>query len=153
MAFLKYTTPKFFLSLFAFFSISTNALAGPPVFFSWGGETIEKIADFPRTIQFQNDKKHFDPGIRYKQIEIFFLPILQYDFKYCGVVDGEKDSYLDFSKKELKELADIAHIKIPDSINLGFWKEWGGKIVLILLAVIYFGYRHYSSKLENQTKE
>ena len=153
MRLLKKSLIKCSLFLVALLSISTSAFAGPPVFFSWGGETIEKIADFPRTSEFQNGKNHIDPGIRYKQIEIFFLPIYQYDFKYCGVIEGQKDSYLDLSKNDLDDLAKDAHINIPNTIDLGFWKEWGGRIILVLISIIYFGYAHFSKKLESESKK
>ena len=137
---------SFFVSLACY--LPTTANAGI-IFFSWGGEVIEKIADFPRTDEYKSGDKHVDAGIRYKEITIFFLPVYQYGFKYCGVYEGDDDHFLDLTKDQLFEIANGANIKVPDPVNLGFWKEWGGRVVLFLLLVIYFGFNYLNSKNKN----
>ena len=88
-----------------------------------------------------------DAGIRYKEFTIFFVPIYQYDFEWCGYVPGG-EFYYDLSRQELSQLADVAQVRLPDEISLGFWKAWGGKLVLVLILIIYVGYFYLTHKNE-----
>ena len=110
-----------------------------PVFFSWGGEQIIKVADFPDTEDFKAlDGKYLDPGYRYKHISLFFVPIWNYSGQWCGYV-GDSDHYLDLDKAELDVLAGAAGaagVKLPATPSLPFWDSYGGK--LLLLAVFAF---------------
>src|SRR4051812_14379035 len=100
-----------------------------PIFFSWGGEKIIKIANFPNTAEFKSrEGKHIDAGYRYKQISIFFMPACfipawNYDGQWCGYI-GESDHYLDLSRTVLTNLSSI---KLSDSPSLPFWDSYGGK--------------------------
>jgi len=119
---------------------STIFLAGEgradaiPIFFSWGGEKIIKVANFPDTEGFKTlEGKHLDAGYRYKQISLFFIPVWNYDGKWCGYI-GESDHYLDISKTDL---ADLASINLPDSPSLPFWDSYGGKLLLLGILLVF----------------
>ena len=124
------------LTLFFVLGFTIPASAGKVVFFSWGGETIIKVADFPDTPSFQTSDGHdFDAGAIYKQVQIFFLPLWSYDVRWAGYINEE--SYVELNKSELNGFALLANITLPPEIELPFWDRWGGKLVLaLLLAVI-----------------
>lgn len=104
-----------------------------PVFFSWGGETVTKIADFPDTPTFQNDGDYFDAGAIYKQIQVFFLPLWNYDVRWAGYIN--ESTYIPYPHEELKTLANLAGVALPAKPSLSFWESYGGKIVLFVIAV------------------
>jgi len=112
---------------------------GPPVFFSWGGDTFYKVADLPDTDQFKFNNDLVDIGVKYSEVQIFFLPIWQYDMEYVGIIPNDNDNYYDFSEQEVLELAKSASISIPpiSQISLDFWTAWGGKIVLVMLIALF----------------
>ena len=106
-------------------------------FFSWGGETIEKIVDFPDTANFQINDDYIDAGYRYKEFTVFFLPLWTYDYAWCGYIPNNPTSYYPLTKKQVVSYAQMASVTLPDTPDLGFWKEWGGKLVLGLIIVIF----------------
>ena len=132
------------------FGTTTDANA-KAAFFSWGGETIEKVVDFPDTPNFQINNDYIDAGYRYKEITIFFLPLWTYDYAWCGYIPNNPTSYYPLTKKQVVSYAQMASITLPDTPELGFWTKWGGKLVLGLIIVIFFIYG--LSKHEPQTFE
>ena len=130
-------------------------------FFSWGDEQIIKVAEFPHTEAFKtpdskthvglppslmapynppfseiHDGRHFDPGYRYKQMRILFVPIWNYDEQWCGYV-GDSRQYLNISKDKLDALASEAGINLPATPSLTFWETCGGKIVFLVVIALY----------------
>ena len=123
---------------------------GAPVFFSWGGDSFYKVADLPDTYQYQFNSDFVDIGVKYSEIQIFFLPVWQYDMKYVAIIPNNSDSYYDLSNEEVMELATSASISIPpiSQVKLDFWTAWGGKITLLLLIGLFVMYGMYSAKNE-----
>ena len=123
---------------------------GAPVFFSWGGDSFYKVADLPDTYQYQFNSDFVDIGVKYSEIQIFFLPVWQYNMKYVAVIPNNSDSYYDLSNEEVMELATSASISIPpiSQVKLDFWTAWGGKITLLLLIGLFVMYGMYSAKNE-----
>ena len=128
----------FFLSMFG----STAFAKSAPVFFSWGGDSFYKVADLPDTYQYQFNSDYVDIGVKYSEIQIFFLPIWQYDMKYVAIIPNNSDSYYDLSNDEVMDLAKSASISIPpiSQVKLDFWTAWGGKMVLALLIALFVLY-------------
>lgn len=125
-------------SMLLFFTPSVNAT---PVVFEWGGEQIVKVMDLPNTPSFQRaDGSYADVGVRYKQVAIFFVPVWNYDVKWCGYIGSDKE-YLDLDKDDLSELAEAASLKLPDTPSLPLWDSIGGKLVFGLVLALYFGYQ------------
>ena len=109
------------------------------MFFSWGGETVLKISDFPDTQAFQTPEGDFvDAGAIYKQITIFFLPLWNYDVHWTGYINSE--TYIELSRADLEELAHLAQISLPQDLVLPFWDRYGGKLVLSLLLLVVLLY-------------
>ena len=119
------------------FSSAANA-RGAPVFWSWGGEKFYKVADLPDTSTYRYSDKFIDIGVIYKNIEIFFIPIWQYDIRYIGIIPNDDEQYYDFTQKEIQNMAKSENILLPpvSQIKLDFWTAWGGKILILLLVVI-----------------
>ena len=106
--------------LFVFLiSMSVGLTGKAHAFFSWGGDALEKIADFPDTEQFKLNDDFIDAGIRYKEFEILFLPIYQYDFGWIGYV-ANSDIYYDLGSKDFLIIANAAQVRLPDEIKQGF---------------------------------
>jgi hypothetical protein len=104
-----------------------------PVFFSWGGEQIVKVAEFPDTEDFQvADGTYIDAGYRYKHVSLFFVPVWNYGGEWCGYV-GDSNRYLRLNKDELDVMAKAASVTLPEVPSLPFWDAYGGKLVILLI--------------------
>ena len=130
---------KIFIFTIALILFSNVANArGVPVFWSWGGEKFYKVADLPDTSTYRYNAKFIDIGVIYKNIEIFFIPIWQYNIRYIGIIPNDDEQYYDFTQKEIQNMAKSENILLPpvSQIKLDFWTAWGGKIIVLLLVVI-----------------
>ncbi|GMO28745.1 MAG: hypothetical protein Ta2B_09660 [Termitinemataceae bacterium] len=123
----------FFAFVLTFFIISVEVdAAGLPYSYSYDGEAIFLVTDLPNTDEWSIEGKYVDLGIIYKQFKILFIPIWNYDKRWC-LFQGE--TYWTFSKEDYAEMGII----IPDSMSLPFTRKWGGFLVgIILIIVIYF---------------
>ncbi|HNY31898.1 MAG TPA: hypothetical protein PKO15_13510 [Fibrobacteria bacterium] len=107
-----------------------HAKAGIPIIWSSGSEKIVKVADFPDTGVFQgNGGELLDPGYKFKQVQLFFLPVWNYGGEWCAYV-GKDDTYMEMSKATLDSIAKTVNVTLPESPSLGFWNSIGGKLVL-----------------------
>jgi len=112
---------------------SSSAEARKSGFFSFGGEAMSKVQDFPDTESFQlEDGTYVDAGCIYKQVTILFIPIWNYDIQWCGYT-GDGDSYLPMTKEQLDELAKEADITLAETPSLSFWHSMGGKLVFLVV--------------------
>ncbi|WMX13443.1 MULTISPECIES: hypothetical protein [unclassified Aureispira] len=119
-------------------------------FFSFGGEAMAKVQDFPDTEQFQmDDGTYVDAGCIYKQVTILFIPVWNYDIRWCGYT-GEDDSYVMMTKEELDVLAKEADITLPESPSLSFWHSIGGKLLFIVVIGGLIAYGIFSSDDEEE---
>ncbi|MBU3714628.1 MAG: hypothetical protein FGM46_06730 [Ferruginibacter sp.] len=133
---------NFILAIFVFFFTMTAKAA--PVFFGYS-DNIIKIAEFPKSDDFKNIQSvHFDAGYMYKQISIFFVPVWNFDEKWCGYISDKL--YIDLSKSDLNQLAQKAGITLPEEYKLSFWERIGGKLVLLSILILYVIYKVFSSK-------
>jgi hypothetical protein len=126
---------KFFAFLAAFILVAQGASAF--VEFSWGGEKITLIADLPDTDYFKIDDKAVDIGIIYKQFKLVFIPVINYDKRWCLFSEG---SYWKSDKAAIDKIAAEAGITLPSAMKLPFWDAWGGKLILlgILAAIVLY---------------
>lgn len=137
---------KLFTVLFLF-AVCGSAEAKKPVFYSWGGETIEKVADFPDTYDYRStDGYNVDAGFRYKQVTLFFVPVWNYDIKWCGYISDAY--YVDLDRTQLEQAAKTAGVKLPDDFPLSFWDKYGGKLVFIVLIGVALLFKSSSSDAE-----
>ena len=143
---------KLMLSIFATVVLLSFSSVASAQFFGWDSEKIIKVMDFPDDDRFQMPMgEYMDAGYIYKQVTIFFVPVWNYDARWVGYV-GSDERYLELDRSELQEFAVTAGLELPDSPSLPFWDSIGGKIVFILLVLIWLGFQLRSSK-EEEAKE
>ena len=123
---------------------ASEAHAGMPVFFSWGGEKIVKVMSLPDTDYYKTqDGAHIDVGYRFKQITILFIPVLNYEGTWCGYI-GSDTRYMDFNKTALDDAAAKASLTISSASPIPFWDAYGGKLVLVLVVLLSIGYEKFN---------
>ncbi len=106
-----------------------------PDFVTVDAETILKVADFPDTGDFKfEDGDLLDPGYKIKQVQLFWIPLWNYDGLWC-VYLGNDHTYMEKSKAELDSLAATVNVELPHQPNLGFWNVYGGKLIVLLLVL------------------
>lgn len=108
-----------------------------PVFFSFGGEKISKVAEFPNTEEFNSQYGYYNAGVKYKQVSIFFIPLWNYDKQWCGSL-AKKDTYLMMSEAQVREMAAIAKVELPENPKIPAWDAYGGKVLFAVLILGYF---------------
>lgn len=113
------------------------------IVYSWGGEHTCTVVDLPNDDRTYHEKydSYVNIGYIYKQLWVLWVPMWNWDGRYCLVVEGKEDTYIPltddvrayleetFTKEEL-DLEDLPGNPIP------FWDKIGGK--LIWIAVIAF---------------
>lgn len=138
--------------IFSLFN-SHNAEAKKSGFFSFGGEAMTKIEDFPDTEAFQmEDGSYVDAGAIYKQVSILFIPVWNYEIRWCGYV-GEGESYMELTKEELDELAKEAGVTLSENPSISFWHSIGGKLVFLALIGAFIAYSVLSSDDEEEEEK
>ncbi|MFK8037758.1 MAG: hypothetical protein AB8B74_05670 [Crocinitomicaceae bacterium] len=115
---------------------SLNAKARIPVCFPC--EYIETTVDLPAETEFYGeDEAPLNVGYRYKQINIVWIPLWNYEGEYCLVNDNE-DTYYDLTDEEKTYLTENHDAKFEGS-PLSLWNKMGGKVILgaILLFIVW----------------
>ena len=116
------------------------------MFFSWGGETVVKTVELPDSEELKIDDGFFDVGVLYKGIDIFFMPVWQYEMRYVGTNSADATIFYELNDDGIAQISADYGIEIPpiSDVKLDFWTAWGGKIVLLVLlalVAIYFKWR------------
>jgi hypothetical protein len=137
---------------FSFFN-SQSAEARKSGFFSFGGEAMSKIVDFPDTEAFQlEDGTYVDAGCIYKQVSILFIPVWNYDIRWCGYT-GDDGTYFEANKEQLDLMAKEANVVLPETPSLSFWHTIGGKLVFLIVIGGFIAYSVLSSDDEEEEEE
>ena len=131
------------LVLVVLFIGAFHAKAGIPILWDYDAEKTVKVSGFPQTEDYKTKEGiHVDAGCIYKQLRIFWIPVWNYDVRWCGYIESP-DKYYIFSKSELDGIAHAAGITLPIYPTLPFWDSYGGKliffIILIVVAMLYLG--------------
>jgi hypothetical protein len=122
-------------------------------FFSFGGEAMSKVQDFPDTETFQlEDGTYVDAGCIYKQVSILFIPIWNYEIRWCGYT-GEDGTYLELTKEELDGMAKEANVTLAETPSLSFWDSIGGKLVFLVVIGGLIAFGIFSSDDEEEEEE
>ncbi|MDO6489996.1 MULTISPECIES: hypothetical protein [unclassified Cellulophaga] len=114
-------------------------------------QKIVKIVDLPDTEDFQlDDGTYFDIGKMYTISHIVWLPYSNTEPIITGYVDD--DTYVELSAENLKEIAEIAKVEIPETASASFFDRLGGKIILGLIGIVvlYGIYSSYFGKDEDE---
>ena len=76
-------------------------------------EEIIKIVDLPDNENFQlDDGTYFDIGSKYTISHILWLAYSNTEPEIVGYVDGDEETYIEFTPEELKQIAEMAEIEI-----------------------------------------
>lgn len=91
------------------------------------------VADLPDSAQFYSDEynAYVDIGYIYKQFWAVWIPLWNYDGKYCLVATG-KDVYFDITEEELKQYKETYNLDLPEN-PVSLWNKIGGKVLLLLM--------------------
>lgn len=117
-------------------------------------EKVIKLADLPNVDELAVNttpagyqvivagKSFLDVGYCYKQLQVVFLPVWNWDERYCGYVND--NTYADVSHEELRTFAktlsaDTAWDDGKSKISL--WERVGGKVVLAGIIGLLLGIR------------
>jgi hypothetical protein len=124
-------------------TVYTGSALAIPVLFSVGDEKIMKAQDLPDTEFFYNEgtQSHVDVGYCYKQVTIFFLPVWNYDGRWCGYI-GKEDVYLDISMDDIKEVVKASgkpELSLTVEAELPIWETVGGKVAVVLVLLVLIG--------------
>ncbi len=115
-------------------------------FYQYGGEKDVKVASFPQTEHFNNEAGiHFDAGCIYKQLKILWIPVWNYDVRWCGYIGDSEGHYVSISEDKLKELARSAGVRLAAKPPIPVWDRFGGKIV-VLVGLLLVGIASKSNK-------
>jgi len=129
---------KFLLLLLVFLGGALRAEAGVPFFIIWefSGEKTTKVADFPQTDDFKDKEgDHFDAGCIYSTFKLFWIPVWNYDVRWCGFLE-KSNEYVPMTKGELDELARKANLVLPSEPLLPAWDVYSGKVILLAVFVL-----------------
>lgn len=105
-------------------------------------EKVIKVADLPNDERFAlNPVQYLDVGYCYKQLQIFYLPVWNWNEKYCGYVNDS--TYTDTTREEFLEVAKATGLDTAwddGKPKISVWERIGGKaalggIVLLLLGI------------------
>lgn len=123
------------LSALLMITLAPTSLYAAAIFWSYGADTIIKVAPFPDNPIIQNNTKHYDAGYIYKTFNVFFVPIWVYDEHWCGYINDK--AFYPMTRDELERPARIAGIDLPYGSQVPFWDAWGGKLLIISILVSY----------------
>ena len=101
-----------------------------------GGEKIIKVLELPDIKKFQSKEGvYFDIGYIYKQDQVFYIPLRNYEERYVGYI-GRDDKYLTFSKEQIDKYLEIANMKLPEESPISAWERIYGPILFGLIFLI-----------------
>jgi hypothetical protein len=105
-------------------------------------EVIEKVYDLPDNDSFLvEDGKYIDIGRIHKEYNIaYILPLyISQEPRLVGYVPG-KDEYYDLTEEQTTQILNTRGLKKENLTKLGFYTQYGGKVVgAILLGLIIWG--------------
>ena len=137
---------KYILAGLALACINFPAFAAPIIFGT--AEKIVKVADLPDIPQLELEgNQYLDVGYCYKQFQLIFIPVWNYNEHYCGYVSD--DTYTETTKEELLEISNILEVdtswdngepKVPMTDRV-----WG-KVGLVALILIFLFYQMAKNK-------
>ena len=119
---------------------ATPAHAKPVIYGT--AEKVIKVAELPNEEAFSvGSGQYVDVGYCYKQLQVFFVPLWNWNEKYCGYVSD--DTYTETSREEFLEIAKLASLDTAwddGKSKIPMWDRIGGKVaggVALLLFLLY----------------
>ena len=124
------------IALFGALLFTANTVSAKGVILYSNGEKIEVKEELPDTAILDNH--HVNLGVMYEQFSIFWIPIWNYgEIKYV-LINDNKDTYYDLETEDLEDIKTMFEVDIPEKASIGFWNKIGGKLVWIVVILIFF---------------
>ena len=132
---MKRFIPKIFIIAFLFCCVVENA--GLAFFYEHGGEKIIEVKILPYTDEYTNSfGNHVNIGCIYKQFKIMFIPVWNYDIRWCAYSTVDEVKYGELTKSDIDEIANSANITLPANPPIPMWDSYGGKLVFAGILVL-----------------
>ena len=137
--------------LFAF-SNDVNARAKIPF---GKAEKLDLVKDLPDTENYLLENGNYlDLAQFYEVFQIAWVPIWTTKDPVLVGYDKELDEYYDLTEEQLSGILTENELKKDDLLGLGVWTKLGGKaILLIILALVVYGYMGRSGDEEEENAE
>ena len=104
--------------------------------YSFGGWEIDKVADFPNTDEdMTDDGDHVDLSVIYKQTWILWIPIWNWDARYCGSTFQSREN-TEYYPMDDDTSEFVSKYGSPEGM-IPFWDRIGGKLVWALIILIW----------------
>ncbi len=117
-------------AIFAFPASKANA-AGVP--YSTAYENLATVVDLPNdsTSYDEEEDSYFNLSYFYKQVWIAWIPLWNYDGKYCVTYESDSETYYTISDEQLQWFVDTYELgKLPEN-PIPFWDKIGGKLLVL----------------------
>lgn len=109
------------------------------------GDRSIKVVDLPdiKPLEVkQKPGKYVDIGYCYKQLKIVFIPVWNWEERYCGYVD--ETGYTDAKKEDLLEISKALGINTvwdDGKSKISMWERVWGKVIFAFLLLIFIAYQ------------
>ncbi len=132
-----------FLLLISAMNVKATEMLDIPILWDLGDDIIH-VMDLPDTEEYSytdddGEKHYVDLGIKHGQFSLFLLPLINYgDKEYVFYSDNgffSSDTYISMPSEALSSLKQTYNLS--DEPELPFWDAWGGKIVMILIILVF----------------
>ena len=105
-------------------------------------EKVIKVAELPNEDFLAVGSGQFvDVGYCYKQLQIFFVPVWNWNEKYCGYVND--DTYTDTTREEFLQIAQMTSADTSwddGKSKIPLWDRIGGKVIAGVVLVLFLLY-------------
>lgn len=125
-------------------------------------EKVIKLAELPNVDELAVDttpagyqaivaaKSFLDVGYCYKQLQVVFLPVWNWDERYCGYVND--NTYADVSLEELRTFAKALSADTAwddGKAKISLWERVGGKAALVGIIGLLLGIRVWRKRRQS----
>lgn len=126
-----------------FFAAPAHAL---PMVYGTAEKSV-KVADLPGEEFTLPDGRRVAVGYCYEQFQLFWIPLWNWNEKYCGYVDEK--SYTTASYEELIGISKIMGLDTSwddGKSKIPLWERIGGKVVLIAILLCLIAYSFFKKR-------
>jgi hypothetical protein len=123
----------FILTAFALFLCIVASAKRIPAPYCSACEYTIPVAELPDSAQFYTEEynAYVDIGYIYKQFWAVWIPLWNYDGKYC-LLAKDQDVYFEVTEEELKKYQAAYNLDLPEN-PISLWNKIGGKVLLLLI--------------------
>lgn len=114
-------------------------------FFYEHGDQFVKVADLPdiKLLEVKNKPgKYVDVGYCYKQLKILFIPVWNWEERYCGYIDETIYSKVD--KERLLKISQLLNVDTSwddGKSKIPMWERVWGKVAFGFVLLLFIAYQ------------